>query len=67
MQDKLLELFQDLNEENQRQLLDYAMMLWEMEQGERQLSEQLGLKMSKEEETLNRMITNQYLKKDEIN
>ena len=43
MREKLLKLFDDLNSENQGQLLDYAMMLWEMEQGENQLKENLGI------------------------
>ncbi len=42
MKNKLLEIFESLNPENQQQILDYAMMLWEMEQGENQLKEQLG-------------------------
>jgi len=67
MQDKLLKLFKDLNEENQQQLVDYAMMLWEMEQGEKQLKDQLGFKLSKEDETINKMLSQQYLKDDEKN
>jgi hypothetical protein len=67
MQEKLLELFKDLNEENQQQILDYAMMLWEMEQGERQLNQQLGIPLNKEEEVLNKMLSQQYLKKDDKN
>ncbi len=43
MREKLLKLFDDLNSENQGQLLDYALMLWEMEQGENQLKENLGI------------------------
>jgi hypothetical protein len=42
MKNKLLEIFESLNLENQQQILDYALMLWEMEQGENQLKEQLG-------------------------
>lgn len=67
MQEKLLQLFKDLNEENQQQILDYAMMLWEMEQGEIQLNQQLGLPLNKEEEALNKMLSQQFLKKDDKN
>jgi hypothetical protein len=42
MKNKLLELFESLSRENQEQLFDYAIMLWEMEQGENQLKEQFG-------------------------
>jgi hypothetical protein len=49
MREKLLKLFDDLNPENQTQILDYALMLWEMEQGEKQLSETLGLNLAKED------------------
>ncbi len=49
MREKLLKLFDDLNPENQTQILDYAHMLWEMEQGEKQLSETLGLNLAKED------------------
>ena len=42
MKDKLVELFESLSRDNQEQLFDYATMLWEMEQGEHQLREQLG-------------------------
>jgi hypothetical protein len=42
MKNKLIEIFESLNLENQQQILDYALMLWEMEQGENQLKEQLG-------------------------
>lgn len=43
MKDKLVELFESLSRDNQEQLFDYAIMLWEMEQGEHQLREQLGI------------------------
>jgi hypothetical protein len=43
MKEKLIKIFASLNPENQAQILDYALMLWEMEQGENQLREQLGL------------------------
>jgi hypothetical protein len=49
MKEKLIKLFDELNTENQTQLLDYAMMLWEMEQGENQIKENLGLGGLKEE------------------
>ena len=42
MKNKLLEIFESLNPENQQQIFDYALMLWEMEQGENQIREQLG-------------------------
>ncbi len=42
MKQKLFEIFESLNPDNQGQLLDYAVMLWEMEQGENQLKEKLG-------------------------
>ena len=43
MKEKLIKLFDELNSENQTQILDYALMLWEMEQGENQIKENLGL------------------------
>jgi hypothetical protein len=43
MKNKLLELFESLSRDNQEQLFDYAIMLWEMEQGENQLKEQFGI------------------------
>jgi hypothetical protein len=42
MKQKLFEIFESLNPDYQRQLLDYAVMLWEMEQGENQLKNKLG-------------------------
>lgn len=42
MKEKLIKIFASLNPENQAQILDYALMLWEMEQGENQIKEQLG-------------------------
>ena len=42
MKNKLLELFESLSRDNKEQLIDYAVMLWEMEQGENQLKEQFG-------------------------
>lgn len=42
MKEKLIKIFESLNAENQTQILDYALMLWEMEQGENQLKDQLG-------------------------
>ena len=66
MKEKLLKLFEDLNSENQLQIVDYALMLWEMEQGEKQLSENLGIKNIEDL----KKITDQYLRdknSDEIN
>jgi hypothetical protein len=42
MKQKLFEIFESLNPDYQGQLLDYAVMLWEMEQGENQLKNKLG-------------------------
>jgi hypothetical protein len=42
MKQKLFEIFESLNPDYQRQLFDYAVMLWEMEQGENQLKNKLG-------------------------
>ena len=49
MREKLLKLFEELNTENQTQILDYALMLWEMEQGEKQIAESLGISLNKED------------------
>jgi len=49
MREKLLKLFDELNNENQTQILDYTLMLWEMEQGEKQLAESLGINLNKED------------------
>jgi hypothetical protein len=49
MKEKLLKLFEEMGPENQNQVLDYAMMLWEMEQGENQIKENLGIGKLKEE------------------
>ena len=49
MREKLLKLFDELNTENQTQILDHALMLWEMEQGEKQIAESLGINLNKED------------------
>jgi len=46
MKQKLIEIYESLNQENKEQLFDYATMLWEMEQGENQLKNQLGFDLN---------------------
>jgi len=69
MEEKLLKLFEGLSKENKHQLLDYAMMLWEMDQSEEQLKAHLGIPTQTEDPSLNRLTSQHYLKKDnkEIN
>jgi hypothetical protein len=65
MKEKLIKIFASLNPENQAQILDYALMLWEMEQGENQLREQLGL--GNFEKELNRLNTKDKTDSKNIN
>lgn len=65
MKEKLIKIFASLNPENQAQVLDYALMLWEMEQGENQLREQLGL--GNFEKELNRLNTKDKTDSKNIN
>ena len=65
MKEKLIKIFASLNPENQAQILDYALMLWEMEQGENQLREQLGLVNFEKE--LNRLNTKDKTDSKNIN
>jgi hypothetical protein len=65
MKEKLIKIFASLNPENQAQILDYALMLWEMEQGENQIREQLGL--GNFEKELNRLNTKDKTDSKNIN
>ncbi len=60
MTEKLIQLFEQLSPNAQRDLLDYAMMLWEMEQGEKQLREKL---FGTEEEKMAKLLNNNFLNK----
>ena len=67
MKEKLLELFEDLSQEHKDQLLDYAKMLWEMNQSEKALLQQMGLPEQEEKPT--KIIPGNFLGKqdDEVN
>lgn len=43
MKEQLVQLFEALSIEHQEQLLDYAKMLWEMNQSEQDLKAHLGI------------------------
>lgn len=63
MKDKLIEIFGQLNSENQSQLLDYAKMLLEIQRGEDQVA---GL-FKIEKVNTNENYTTSQSKKDLIN
>jgi hypothetical protein len=68
MKEKLLELFEALSSEHKDQLLDYAKMLWEMNQSEKDLRQQMGI-LEQEEEKQRKIIPGSFLGKqdDEVN
>ncbi len=49
MKEKLLQFFEELSPDHQQQLLDYAQMLWEMNQSEKDLRQQMGIPETVEE------------------
>lgn len=69
MKEKLLELFEELNPEHKEQLLDYAKMLWEMNQSEKDLRKQMGIPEEEPQKQTAKIIPSNFLgnKDDEVN
>lgn len=67
MKEKLLELFEELSPEHKDQLLDYAKMLWEMNQSEKDLRQHMGIPEPEEKQA--KIIPSNFLgnNDDEVN